>query len=122
MRSPESSKPMKPRSNRWSMLGVNSTPFSPSRRSSFDESRQGLQWLATRFDWGLDSRDTAFRLDLHHTLFEQPLPAPRPDDRLPISVGDGHVRGHPLLEAVLPNIEVVTGLDPATLGDARNLD
>lgn len=36
------------RSNRWSMLGVKRSPFSPSRRSSFDESRQGLQWLATR--------------------------------------------------------------------------
>jgi hypothetical protein len=23
-------------SNRWSMLGVNNSPFSPSRRSSFD--------------------------------------------------------------------------------------
>jgi len=43
---PESPNPME-RSNRWSMLGVRSGPFSPSRRSSFVESRQGLQWLAT---------------------------------------------------------------------------
>ena len=28
---------MKPRSNRWSTLGVNNSPFSPSSRSSFDE-------------------------------------------------------------------------------------
>jgi hypothetical protein len=40
--------PMKPRSNRWSTLGVNSSPFSPSSRSSFDETRQGFQWLATK--------------------------------------------------------------------------
>jgi hypothetical protein len=40
---PESSNPMKPRSNRWSMLGVSRSPFSPSTRSSFDESRHGLQ-------------------------------------------------------------------------------
>ena len=32
----------------WSMLGVNSKPFSPFNRSSFEESRQGLQWLAIK--------------------------------------------------------------------------
>ena len=43
------SKDMKPRSNRWSMLGVRSSPFSPFSRSSFDsQSHQGLQWLARR--------------------------------------------------------------------------
>jgi hypothetical protein len=39
---------VKPRSKRWSALGVRSKPFSPSRRSSLLESRHGLQWLARR--------------------------------------------------------------------------
>ena len=37
---------MKPRSNRWSIVGVSRSPFSPLRRSELVESRQGLQWLA----------------------------------------------------------------------------
>jgi hypothetical protein len=38
IRVPESSNPMNPRSKRWSMLGVINSPFSPSRRSSLEES------------------------------------------------------------------------------------
>jgi hypothetical protein len=48
MSRPLSSKPINPRSKRWSILGVKSKPFSPFNRSSFDESRQGLQWLAIK--------------------------------------------------------------------------
>jgi hypothetical protein len=47
--SPESSKLMKPRSKRWSIVGVNKSPFSPLSRSSLLESRQGLQWLARKW-------------------------------------------------------------------------
>ena len=46
--SPEFSKPMNPRSNRLSIVGVSRRPFYPSRRSSLLESRQGLQWLPTK--------------------------------------------------------------------------
>jgi hypothetical protein len=35
---------MKPRSERWSIVGVSRSPFSPWRRSALLESRQGLQW------------------------------------------------------------------------------
>src|SRR5260370_41861817 len=45
---PVASNPIKPRSNRWSMLGVSKRPFSPSSRPSFLQSRHGLQWLARR--------------------------------------------------------------------------
>jgi len=46
MRLPLPSNPMKPRSNRWSMLGVSSSPFSPFSRSSLVlQSRHALQWL-----------------------------------------------------------------------------
>ena len=40
---PLPSKEIKPLSNRWSIVGVRSNPFSPSRRSSLLESRQGWQ-------------------------------------------------------------------------------
>jgi hypothetical protein len=36
----------------------------------------------------LDCRDPASPLDLHHALLEQVLPAPGPDDRVPICVSD----------------------------------
>jgi len=47
-------------------LGVSSSPFSPSRRCSFDESRQGWQWLATRSTGFFHARknETSHRLNV----------------------------------------------------------
>jgi hypothetical protein len=69
-----------PRSNRWSMLGVNNNPFSPFNRSSLVESRHGLQWLATK--WTRFSTPVPRHLDsiFPTSLFEQALPPSRTDD------------------------------------------
>lgn len=66
----------------------------------------------------VDLGDTAMLLDLNDPVLEQALSAPCPNDRLPIRVADGPVGSHPLLQPVLPNIEVVAGLEPVTLGPA----
>jgi hypothetical protein len=73
--------------------------------------------------------DDALRLDAH-SLKGTPVRDRRHDelagilegDEAPISVADGRVGCHPLLQSVLPNIEVVAGLDPITLGGAEDLD
>ncbi len=59
------------------MLGVNSRPFSPFRRSSLLESRHGLQWAGTQVDWIANTGDAAALLDQHDVLFEEALPSPR---------------------------------------------
>jgi hypothetical protein len=114
MSAPESSKLMKPRSNKWSMLGVNNSPF-PIEPLVIRRIPPGLAVARDEVSRVVDCRDPASPLNLHNALLEQALPAPGPNDRLPIGVSDRGIRGHPLFQSMLPNIKVVARFDLVNL-------
>ena len=110
-----SSQPMKPRSKRWSMLGVSRSPSSPLVRSSLLESRHGLRWLATRWI-GLDTPAIRQRSSICITRsLKSPWPRrARIIASRSVSVIDGSAST--VSRSVLPIIKIVAGLHRSAYG------